>query len=110
MTHQLRKDDDSFAMQDEEDSDVDLEVLDEAPYIFRTSSKKKTIKCREQLMTTSSDAVGGCLAKPKDIRMLRAPKLQKVKQKVLMSKRPRSPRASTRRARNQPMMKWSPFH
>jgi hypothetical protein len=43
------KEDVAYTIQDEEDSDIDLEVLEEPPTIFKTPSKKKTLKIREQL-------------------------------------------------------------
>jgi hypothetical protein len=47
---QLNEDADDAYMMAKEDSDVDLEVLDEAPKIFKTPRKKKAFKAKEQLV------------------------------------------------------------
>jgi hypothetical protein len=98
----VEKDDDAFAMKDKEDSDVDLEVLDEAPYIFRTPSKKKTIKYREQLddsFLRSSRRLSGKAKGYKDAKSAKIAEGEAESSDVKKAKKPRKPKSINKKSK-----------
>lgn len=98
----VEKDDDAFAMKDKEDSDVDLEVLDEAPYIFRTPSKKKTIKYREQLddsFLRSSRRLSGKAKGYKDAKSAKIAEGEAESSDVKKAKEPRKPKSINKKSK-----------